>query len=308
MAVWVSGATGFIGRALVARCLRDGEAVVPVSRSAGEVAGLPAAGVEQIGEGAESGDTLVYAAGLAHRRDADRAALYRANCEQPLAAARLAWRRGLRRMVFVSSIKVNGERTDPEPFTERDRPAPADDYGRSKWQGEQALWQHARETGMELVVVRPPLVHGPGVRANFATLMQWVSRGVPLPLASVDNRRSLVFLDNLVDLLLLCCRHPGAAGQTFLVSDGRDLSTPELLRLVGQAMERPARLWPCPEVLLRAGAGLLGRGAVASRLCDSLRVDAGLARSRLGWRPPVSVEAGLQATVRDWVEKDREAH
>lgn len=303
MTIWIPGATGFVGRALMARLQADGQSVEPISRNAPTVLGVAAHRISALGSLLSAGDTVVYCAGRAHVQEkpgeASRAAFHRANCDEPLAAARLASARGVRRFVFVSSIKVNGERTTGIPFSERDTPHPQDDYGRSKWEGEQALWQHAQQSGIELVIVRPPLVYGPGVRANFAAMMRALGRGLPLPLASVRNKRSLVYLENLVDLLAICCTHPAAANETFLVSDGRDLSTPELLRLMADAQGRPARLWPFPVPLLKLGAGLLGRRGIADRLCDSLQVSADHARNRLVWRPPFSVEEGLRRTVGD---------
>lgn len=306
MTVWITGATGFVGRALTARLVNEGHSVVPVSRSADDVCGLRAQRASALGDRLSPGDVVVYAAGRAHVQgkpsEASREAFRQANRDEPLAAARLASARGARRFVFVSSIKVNGEKTQGAPFSERDTPAPRDDYGRSKWEGEQALRQHAEHSGMELVIVRPPLVYGPGVRANFAAMMGALRKGVPLPLASVQNRRSLVYVGNLVDLLVLCCDHPAAAGRVVMASDGRDLSTPELLRLMGEALGKPARLWPCPVPLLKAGATLLGRGAMANRLCDSLQVSDDFARDKLMWRAPFSVEEGLRETARWFVE------
>ncbi len=309
MTIWIPGATGFVGRALMARLQADGQSVEPVSRSASTVQGVIAHRVSALGSLLSAGDTVVYCAGRAHIQkrhpsgaengdaDSELAAYRRANRDEPLAAARLASARGVRRFVFVSSIKVNGECTTGAPFSERDTPDPQDDYGRSKWEGEQALWQHAQQTGMELVIVRPPLVYGPGVRANMAALMRAVGRGWPLPLASVNNKRSLVFVENLADLLAVCCKHPAAANETFLVSDGRDLSTPDLVRLMAEAQGRRARLWPLPVPLLKQGAGLLGRRTMADRLCDSLQVSADKAKNRLVWRPPFSVEEGLRRMV-----------
>jgi len=302
MTIWIPGATGFVGRALMARLRADGQAVEPISRSSSTVEGVTAHRISALGSLLSAGDTVVYCAGRAHvaltgSAEDELAAHRRANCEEPLAAARLASSRGARRFVFVSSIKVNGERTEGVPFSERDTPQPEDAYGRSKWEGEQALWEHARQAGMELVIVRPPLVYGPGVRANMAALMRAVGRGWPLPLASVRNKRSLVFVENLVDLLALCCTHPAAANEVFFVSDGRDLSTPELVRLMAAAQDRSARLWPFPVPLLKVGAGLLGRRAMADRLCDSLQVSDDKVRNRLMWRPPFSVEEGLRRMV-----------
>lgn len=205
---------------------------------------------------------------------------------------------GARRMVFVSSVKVNGENTPPGAvFSWNDIPAPQDPYGLSKWEAEQAMWKVAKRTGLEVVVVRPPLVYGPGVKGNFARLLQGVRRGVPLPFGLVENRRSLVGLDNLVDLLIRCVGHPQAAGQTFLVSDGKDLSTPELIRSMARVVGRPARLVPFPPGMMLAAARLLGRAAEVERLIGSLQVDIGHTCQTLDWTPPVSVDDGLARAV-----------
>jgi nucleoside-diphosphate-sugar epimerase len=198
-------------------------------------------------------------------------------------------------LVFISSVKVNGEHTEfGHAFSETDAPNPQDAYGLSKYEAEQGLRQMAAETGMELVIIRPPLVYGPGVKANFAALMRAVQRGWPLPLGAIHNQRSLVALDNLVDFIITCITHPQAANQTFLVSDGQDLSTTELVRGMARAAGVPARLLPVPAWLLQAGAGLLGKGDAVQRLCGNLQVDISKARQLLGWVPPVSVEDGLR--------------
>ncbi len=216
--------------------------------------------------------------------------------------AEAAAQAGVQRLVFLSSLKVHGERTvSGSPFTVRNSPAPADAYAMSKWEAEQALWQVAARTGLEVVVLRPPLVYGPGVKANFRRLMGWVARGVPLPLGRVDNARSLVGLDNLIDVLLLCAHHKRAAGETFLVSDGADPSTPALIRAIAQAMRRPARLVPMPPQWLRAAAGLAGFSAEVERLTDSLQVDIGHTRHGLGWSPRWSLAQGLQGTVQEFL-------
>jgi UDP-glucose 4-epimerase len=209
--------------------------------------------------------------------------------------ARQAAAAGLRRFVFVSSIKVNGEATQlARPFIADDAPAPLDAYGVSKMEAEQGLREIARQTGMEVVIIRPPLVYGPGVKANFAAMMRWLKRGVPLPLGAIHNQRSLVALDNLVDLILTCLTHPAATNQTFLVSDGEDVSTTELLRRMGQAMGKTARLLPVPASWLKVAASLVGKGDVAQRLCGSLQVDISKTRELLGWVPPVSLDEGLR--------------
>ena len=213
--------------------------------------------------------------------------------------AREAARAGVSRFIFLSSIKVNGEATHAgRPFTASDTRATEDPYGLSKHEAEQVLRRVATETGMEVVVIRPPLVHGPGVKANFAAMMRWLAHGIPLPLAGVDaNRRSLVALDNLVDLIAACLTHPSAGNGTFLVSDDEDLSTAELLRRVGKALGRPARLFWIPPVLFRWAAWCAGREGVYRRLCGTLQVDIQHTKDVLGWTPPVSVDEGLRRTA-----------
>ena len=225
------------------------------------------------------------------------------NVDGTLNLARQAAEAGTRRFVFLSSIKVNGERTNPgRPFTADQQPEPGDPYGVSKMEAEIALRELAKKTGMEVVIIRPPLVYGPGVKANFLEMMRWLSRGVPLPLGAVtQNKRSLVALGNLVDLVETCIEHPAAANQTFLVSDGEILSTADLLQRLGIALGCPARLIPVPVGLLKLGAALLGRSAVAQRLCGSLEVDIGKTRELLGWSPPLSVDEGLRRTAEYWL-------
>ena len=229
----------------------------------------------------------------------------RTNVDGTLHLARQAARSGVRRFVFVSSIKVNGEATSADhPFTAADSPAAQDAYGISKMEAERGLRAIAAETGMEVVIVRPPLVYGPGVKANFASLMHAVRRGIPLPLGSVThNRRSLVALDNLVDLLITCMDHSAAANQTFLVSDGEDLSTTALIRRMGQALGKPARLLPVPPALLQLGAAIVGQRNVVQRLLGNLQVDIAYTRNTLGWAPPISVDEGLRRATAGMVQR-----
>lgn len=230
---------------------------------------------------------------------ADPLALYRAtNTDATLNLARQAAHAGVRRFVFISTIKVNGEGRN-EPYREADEAAPEDAYAISKWEAEQGLWRIARETGLEVVVLRPPLVYGPGVKANFRALLRLVARGWPLPLGAIDNRRSLLYLGNFVDAIARCLEHPDAAGQTFLIDDGAALSTPELVRSIAAAMHRPARLLAVPPGLLSFGGALLGRRAAVARLTGSLWLDAALIRTRLGWCPPYTLAQGLAATCAD---------
>ncbi|WP_038059637.1 NAD-dependent epimerase/dehydratase family protein [Thioalkalivibrio sp. ALJT] len=307
--VLVTGATGFVGGAVVQR-LAVGGRWVPVAgcrRDASvpedaELAVTPTLGPEADWSGALRGvEAVVHAAARAHvlhEHSADALKEYRrTNVEGTLALARQAAHAGVTRLVFVSSIGVSG-RSSERPLRFDDEPAPEDDYAVSKWEAEQALVDVSKETGMEVVIVRPPLVYGPDAPGNFGKLMEWVARGVPLPLGAVTrNRRSLVGLDNLVDLLVTCLEHPAAANRVFLAGDGEDLSTTDLLRRVAAAMDRHARLLPVPPGLLRAGARAVGRGEMARRLLDSLQVDISHTRETLGWEPSVSVDEGLRRAV-----------
>ncbi len=212
--------------------------------------------------------------------------------------ARCAVASGVKRIVYVSSIKVNGELTEyGQQFTEQDIPRPLDPYGVSKWEAEKALHKVAKESGLEVVIVRPPLVYGVGVKGNFVHMLNALGNGVPLPLASVHNQRSLIYVDNLADVLVTCAAHPHAIGQTFLVSDGEDVSTPDLLRYLADAMGLKARVFPFPQVLLRLLGHLTGKSKQLDRLLDSLRVDSGKIRYELDWTPPYSLQQGLRATA-----------
>lgn len=310
MKVLVTGAAGFVGRHLCARLRAAGVTVHEAVRRVEGAARPGVFAVGDIGPGTEWGpalegaDAVVHLAARVHMMSdaaADPLAEYRrVNVEGTLRLARQAAAAGVPRLVFASSVKVNGEGTPPgTAWRETDPPAPADPYGVSKHEAEQAL---AATAGIETAVVRPPLVYGPGVGANFLRLMGAVHRGVPLPLGAVDNRRSLVYVENLADVLALCVSHPHAAGGTFLVSDGPPLSTPELIRALGRALGRRPRLVPVPCALLRGAASLVGRGPAVERLCGSLVVDDSYVRAALDWRPPFDAEAGLARTARAYLE------
>jgi nucleoside-diphosphate-sugar epimerase len=204
---------------------------------------------------------------------------------------------GVRRFVFVSSVKVNGETTYGRPFEADDMPAPLDAYGKSKLEAEQALAEIAQSTGLEVVVVRPPLVYGPGVEANFLRLMQLVKSGFPLPLGSMHNLRSMVARDNLVDLLFICACHPAAVGETFLISDEHDVSTSDLIRMLAAAMGKTSMLLPAPKKLLSIMARVTGKSAIADRLLGSLQIDIKKTRIVLGWQPIVTMEDAIDNTV-----------
>lgn len=299
--ILLTGGSGFVGRAMVHALQHRGTVLRQASRTPAPGAVFIAAidGATDWSQALSGVGTVLHLAARAHLLHDDAAdplTAYRAvNTAGCLRLARQVAAAGVRRFVFVSTAKVHGESTSPgRPFTEAMAPAPHDPYALSKWEAEQGLAAIAERTGMEVVIVRPPLVYGPGAKANFAALLRAVARGCPLPLAAIDNRRSLVGLDNLVDFLLLCLEHPAAANQTFLVSDGEDLSTPDLVHRLSRAMDRPARLWPVPPAVLQAGAALLGRRAAAERLCGSLQIDIAKARTLLNWSPPVSVDEGLR--------------
>lgn len=303
----VTGANGFVGGSLCAELYRRGYAVRAAVRSAN----LWVDDCERVIVGSiDSGtnwsaalcgvDVVIHLAARVHVMNesaADPLAEFlRVNLYGTENLARQAARAGVKRLVYVSSIKVNGERTIL-PFTEMDEPNPQDPYGVSKYEAEQALHRVAAETGLQIVIVRPPLVYGAGVKGNFAQMVKVLRSGIPLPLASVRNLRSLIYVGNFVDALIVCATHPAATGQTYLVSDGEDISTPDLLRRLGAAMGHPARLLPCPVALLQFGGRLLGKSEQVERLLGALRVDNSKICCELQWSPPYSLQQGLCATV-----------
>jgi nucleoside-diphosphate-sugar epimerase len=253
------------------------------------------------GEALSGVDAVVHLAArvhVMHESSPDPLGSFRTvNTEGTRRLAAMAAHAGVRRMVYLSSIKVNGEQTTSGPFTESDVPRPDEAYGMSKWLAEQALWEAAAGTNLEVVVVRPPLVYGPNAPGNFNRLLKFVRMGIPLPLGSVRNRRSFMYVENLCDAIRVCLQHPAAAGQTFLLSDGEDVSTPELIRLLSGYLGRRSRLIPFPTSLLEAGADLLGLHDEAERLLRSLRVDSSAIRQTLHWNPPYPLREGLRATA-----------
>jgi len=309
--VLVTGANGFVGRALCSSLITRGYLVRSAVRRqvngyAGEVA------VGDIGPDTDWTDALVNVCGVVHcaaRTQVmnDRAfdtldAFRRVNKEGALNLARQAAAAGVKRFVFVSTVKVNGEATMPgHPFRADDVPAPQDSYGVSKHEAEVDLKQLVRATGMEVVIVRPPLVYGPMVKGNFTSLIRMLVLGLPLPLGAIHNKRSMVALDNLVDFLAVCLSHPAAAGQTFLVSDGEDVSTTDLLVRTSNAMRKRAILLPVPVPLLKLVASLLGKSAVAQRICGSLQVDISKTRALLDWNPVITLDEGLRRAVQERV-------
>ena len=319
--ILLTGSTGFVGSALIDALKTIPEYwVVSAVRSAGNAESANAVTVvvgsidaaTDYSSGIAGVDTVIHAAARAHIMHdevADPLPEYRkVNVEGTLNLARQAAAAGVHRFIFISSIKVNGEGTVVgAPYHADAQPAPADPYGISKMEAEQGLRALATETGMEVVIIRPVLVYGSGVKANFLSMMRWLNKGVPLPFGAIYNKRSLVALDNLVDLIVTCINHPAAANQTFLVSDGEDLSTSELLRRMGSALGKPARLLPMPSRLLEVGAGMLGKQALAQRLCGSLQVDISKTRELLGWTPPVRVDDALRQTATHFLAREHDS-
>ncbi len=306
MKLLLTGASGFVGGAVLAALQSRGMSVRSVFRSDAPVAEGDAVTVSSLAADTDWSvavsniDVVIHCAArvhVMHDVEVDPLMAFRAvNVDGTLNFARQSAFAGVKRFVFVSTVKVNGEGTQPGiPYTAQDAPAPEDAYGVSKAEAEAGLRLLSDETGMEVVIIRPPLVYGPGVKGNFSSLLRWVARGLPLPLGSATtNRRSLVSLDNLVDLILTCVDHPMAANQTLLVSDGEDLSTADLLRRIGKALNRPARLIPVPVSILIIASRLLGKSSIAQRLLGSLQVDISKTCTLLNWKPPVSVDEGLR--------------
>ena len=306
--ILVTGGTGFVGKAVVQRLLNDDESrrVAVALRKDGEqwserILTRVTGDLEPSTDWSlalDGGSVLVHCAARVHVM-AETAInpldeFRRVNVQGTLNLARQAAAVGVRRFVFVSSIGVNGAATSHKPFASEDQAQPHSPYAQSKYEAELGLQALATETGMEVVIIRPPLVYGPCAPGNFGSLMRWLGRGIPLPLGAIHNQRSLVALDNLVDLIVTCLTHPAAANQTFLVSDGEDVSTTELLRRMGQALGCPARLIPVPASWLKLAAAMVGKQDVAQRLCGSLQVDIKKTRRLLGWTPPLSLNEGLR--------------
>lgn len=314
MKVLVTGANGFVGRALCSVLEKSKHSLIRVVREGRGGVNVP---MGELSEQTPWGfvlvsgvDVVVHLAGQVPHDgktiDNEKAgSFYTSNSLATTHLARQCAKHGVKRFVFVSTIKVLGEGKS-EPYRDADLAVPADAYAISKWEAEQALWQVGAETGMEVVMLRPPLVYGPGVKGNFLRLMQAIDQRRPLPLGAIQNQRSLVYLGNLVDAIRLCIAHPKAAGKTFLVSDGEDVSTPELVRRVAAALGRRPFLLPVPVSWMRWAGRLLGKQAAVDRLLGSLCVDSSLLRQALGWTPPYTMQAGLEATAQ-WYRKTKAA-
>lgn len=306
--ILITGATGFVGKAVVCRLLADDETqhVAVTIRSGGQK--WPERVRQHLGGDLDAStdwsaalagiSSIIHCAARVHvMTDTAQNPLHefrRVNVQGTLNLARQAASSGVRRFVFVSSIGVHGAETFGKPFTAQDLVSPHSPYALSKYEAEQELQLLSVETGMEVVIIRPPLVYGSGAPGNFGSLMRWLQRGVPLPLGAIHNQRSFVALDNLVDLVITCLTHPNAPRQIFLVSDGEDISTTELLRRMGRVLNRPARLIPMPASLLKFAGTIVGKRDVVQRLCGSLQVDIEKTRQLLEWSPPLTLDQGLK--------------
>jgi len=314
MKILVTGATGFIGTQLSETLANSGHQVrctarslAPNSSTTCEVITCDLESADNLDHLTAGCDAIVHLAGRAHVMSDDPATseslYFSANVDVTKKLAKSAARTGVKRMILMSSVKVNGESTTIDsPFASQDTPNPQDPYGRSKTQAEEALWDVASTSGLEGVVIRPPLVYGPGVRANFASLIGIVNRGLPLPLASIQNKRSFVSIDNLIDCIATALQSSNAPGQTFLVSDGNDLSTPELIRSIASALHKSPMLIPFPKALLKLVATSVAKRGAYERLCGSLTVDIALTKQKLSWTPPFTVQDSMQRTVDAFIQ------
>lgn len=311
MRILITGATGFVGRHLCVQARQSGLSVrACVRRIKQPIEDVNLAEVGDITSQTDwakalSGvDVVIHLAARAHvmtETSVDPLSeFYRTNAEGTENLARQAAHAGVKRFVYVSSIKVNGEETNNNrPYTEADVPAPQDPYGVSKWAAEQVLRRIAQETGLKTVVLRPPLIYGPGVKGNFLSMLHALKRRLPLPLGAIQNQRDLLYIGNLTDALLLCATHPAAVGQTYLLSDGEAISTPELLHKLAATLGTQAHIFPFPPSLLKLAGRILGKSSQIDRLLGSLQVDSDKIRHDLGWEPPYTLQQGLQATA-EW--------
>ncbi|HYN53141.1 MAG TPA: SDR family oxidoreductase [Methylotenera sp.] len=312
MKILVTGASGFVGQSLIKELKQRGVSTVSIGRqlltsnsdSHVSVPDYTAQGIWQkplLGR-----DVVIHLAARVHvMQDVSEnplEAFLAVNLHGTVNLAVAAANAKVKRFVYVSSIKVNGEYTTKQSFTEQDTPNPQDPYAISKWQAEQALRKIEKETGMEVVILRPPLIYGAGVKANFASLLKLVDKGLPLPLLSINNKRSLIYLGNFVDAIITCTQHPNAAGQTYLVSDGEDVSMVRLVKKIALSLNRPSYLFPFPIMLMRLLATLTGKTASLDRLTQSLVIDSSKIRKELNWKPPFTMAQGLKVTA-DWYRK-----
>ncbi|MDT7041680.1 SDR family oxidoreductase [Candidatus Nitronereus thalassa] len=312
----ITGANGFIGKPLADFLERNGYSVTRIIRKTDSVPAnnnkktIAIGDLTKVSDWApilEGIDTLIHLAAKVHvkqdRHHNPLSAFRRVNTDVTVNLAHHASKAGIKRFIYLSSIKVNGEFTMPgHPFSEDNTPAPQDAYAISKFEAENGLRELATLGTMEVVIILPPLVYGPKVKGNFLRMMEWLNKGRPLPLGAIHNKRSLLGLDNLLDFIKICTEHPHAANETFVVSDGVDLSTTELLEQIGDSLGKPARLFAVPRGLLKIGFRLMGKGSLIPRLLGSLQINMGKAKMLLGWKPPYDINEGLKKTAKDFLQ------
>ena len=308
MTILVTGASGFIGRSLCARFASDRIDFLGTTRRDLDCSGYRCASVGNI-DGAtnwtsvlDGVEVIVHLAARVHIMSDDaefpRNEYTRVNVDGTRRLAECASKAGVKRIIFLSTVKVLGEKTETRPFHYSDEPAPVDPYAESKLGAERSLRQIEKQTGLEVVVIRPPLVYGPGVGGNIARMIEYIRSGLWLPLGRIENKRSLLAVANLCDVVSICLDHPDAAGKTFLISDGSDISTTDLIKAIAQEMGKPSRLIPVPERVLKVCGRIVGRTADVRRLCDSLQVDISYTKELLGWSPRFTIEDELRHVVR----------
>jgi len=297
MNIYVTGASGFVGRSLIKHLIDSNHLTLSLHRNS------VTNSIIAIEKGM-SVDCIIHLAGRAHVMHETASDIYSAyrevNVGYTLKVAALAKLWGVKRFVFLSSVKVNGEATR-QPFTEQGTPAPLDAYGQTKLEAELLLKDFCEQNDMELVIIRPPLIYGPGVKANFKSLINLCRKPIPLPLGSVSNKRSLISLENLNSFIELCCHHPAAANQTFLISDDHDVSMTELIHTIRTAMGHRSFLLPIPSAILKFALNILGKKNLSERLLNNLQVDTSKAKQLLGWKPVISFEEGIKQTVNEYV-------
>jgi nucleoside-diphosphate-sugar epimerase len=306
----ITGANGFVGRALISKLVIETNHLVRASvrkkiiqfpSQIEVVENMDASSNTNWTNALRDIDVVIHLLARVHVMDdkvADPLLEFRnINVNATIALANAAAKQGIKRFVFLSSVKVNGESTLHKPFSEFDVPHPQNAYAISKWEAEEALRKISKDTGMEVVIIRSPLVYGPNVKANFLKMMQYIKRGIPLPLGAIQNKRSLIGIDNLVDFIATIISHPKAANQTFLISDDEDISTTDLLRRIGKYIGKPARLIPLHPKILSFLFNILGRQDFGGRLLGSFEVDITKAKKLLAWFPPKTLDEGLRATV-----------
>lgn len=319
MTTLITGTTGFVGTNLcstlaaqnhqIRRVIRSGKRLESRNSNEHQVHLIDDINIDTDWSAALAGiNCIIHCAArskVLNENAVNSLAAYRiVNVDGTLNLAKQAVQAGVRRFIFLSSIKVNGEQSIPgDRITSRDNASPENAYSISKWEAEQALHELSAKTGLDVVIIRPPLVYGSGVKGNFLSLLSWLNKGIPLPLGAIQNKRSLVCIDNLIDLVTTCIDHPAATNQTFLVSDDEDISTTELLKRLGNSLGKPARLLPIPFSLFQLSAELLGKKDVTQRLLGNLQVDISHTKETLGWAPPVSMEEGLGKTAQWYLDK-----